>query len=138
MAVTAAEIITAFPLWAARDPRVAGVFLVGSHARGEATTESDVDFVLLTSLPEKYIDDTRWVRRFGDPLSVVLEDWGKVRSVRVHYASGLEVEFGVTTPDWASYPVPMSTQEVLTRGMQLLYDRSGELKYAINNMLEDC
>jgi hypothetical protein len=132
--MTVQELIEAFPRWVEQDPNVAGVFLVGSYARGEASPESDLDLVILTSRPYSYLSDTSWVDNFGSPSSVVLEDWGKVKSVRVHYSNGSEVEYGITTPDWATHPVPQSTQNVLADGMKLLLDRTGELEKAIRKI----
>lgn len=128
--MTEQELIEAFARWVEQDSNVAGVFLVGSYARGDASPESDVDLVILTSRPGSYVSDTSWVGNFGSPSSVVLEDWGAVQSVRVHYSSGPEVEYGITTPDWATTPIPQSTQNVLADGMKLLFDRTGELEKA--------
>ena len=68
--------------------------LVGSHARGDAKADSDVDLLLLLRDPEAYLDDRAWVSEFGAPDSVTMESWGKVTSLRVFYADGLEVELG--------------------------------------------
>lgn len=42
--------------WAKKEPDVEAVAVVGSWARGEATGESDVDIVLLTASPERFIE----------------------------------------------------------------------------------
>jgi predicted nucleotidyltransferase len=127
-------VIEAFCTWARQRPDIAGVFLVGSHARGDATSDSDIDLVILTSEPEPYLDDVSWVSQFGTARSVDREDWGKVQSLRVFYAGGPEVEYGITTPDWASHPVPQRTQEVLAGGMKLLFDRTGVFADAIKRI----
>jgi predicted nucleotidyltransferase len=129
--VTPEEFITNFCEWARKKPDVAGILLVGSHARGKASPESDIDLVLLTSQPALYLDDLSWVSVFGSPSSVTKEDWGKVQSVRVFYPDGLEIEYGITTPDWVSLPVPQSTRKVLAAGVKLLFDRTGKLAEAI-------
>jgi len=128
------KMIKEFCTWARERADIAGVFLVGSHARGDATSESDVDLVMLTSEPKPYLDDVSWVSQFGASESVEHEDWGKVQSLRVFYAGGPEVEFGITTLDWASHPVPESTQGVLKGGMKLIFDRTGELAQAIGKI----
>ena len=78
--------------WAAARTDIRALGLVGSHARGTARQESDVDLLLLTTTPEKYTANADWARRFGRIASHEVERWGRVSSVRVWYESGLEVE----------------------------------------------
>jgi hypothetical protein len=52
--------------WAARCDDVVGVALVGSHARGTARPNSDVDVVILAEDPRRYLDDTARVTHFGE------------------------------------------------------------------------
>ena len=49
--------------------------------------------------------DRRWVETFGSVIRQDTEHYGKVVSLRVHYASQLEVEFGLTDPSWAAVPL---------------------------------
>ena len=128
------ELVNRLCEWAQQMSDIAGVFLVGSHARGHPTAQSDVDLVLLASEPRTYLDDVSWVSQFGTPECITREDWGKVQSLRVVYSGGQEIEYGITTPDWASHPIPQSTQEVLAGGMRLLYDRTGDLARAIERV----
>jgi len=51
--------------WAATQPGIRAVALVGSHARGAATATSAIDLVLLADSPEQYLAHTGWVERFG-------------------------------------------------------------------------
>jgi predicted nucleotidyltransferase len=108
--------------WAMSHPDVRAVALVGSHARGTASRDSDVDLVLLTEHPSKLADDTSWVSNFGTPEKLALEDWGRVTSVRVWYRAGLEVEFGLATLAWATEP-DEGTRRVLADGYRVLLDR---------------
>ncbi len=43
--------------WAARQPDILALALVGSHARGAATETSDVDLVILAQDPSRYLED---------------------------------------------------------------------------------
>jgi predicted nucleotidyltransferase len=113
--------------WAATRDDIRALALVGSHARGQARADSDVDLVVVCSEAPRYLKDTAWVSDFGEAKSVALEDWGKVQSVRVLYRNGLEVEFGITTKDWASLPPDRGTADVLKNGVLVLLDRDGEL-----------
>ena len=111
--------------WAETRPDIAAVVLVGSQAQGQATSESDVDLVILTVQPERYLQDPSWVESFGRPSRQTQEDWGRVTAVRVWYQDGLEVEFGIATPDWAHAPLDPGTSQVLDAGFVAVFDREG-------------
>ena len=112
-----------FAAWAGAQLDIQAVALVGSYARGTARTESDVDIVLITDKPERYLRHDEWLARFGPVVRVEEEDWGRVQSRRVFYSSGLEVEYGITTAQWAELdPVDPGTRQV-AEGMRVLFDR---------------
>ena len=54
-----ARLILSVQAWAAARPDVLGVALVGSHARGAATPESDVDLVIVCASPTDLIGEPR-------------------------------------------------------------------------------
>lgn len=110
--------------WAMSRADVRAVALVGSHARGTARRDSDVDLVLLTEHPHDLARNTGWVSDFGTPEKVALEDWGRVTSVRVWYHEGPEVEFGLATVAWVTEP-DEGTRRVLADGYRVLVDRDG-------------
>jgi predicted nucleotidyltransferase len=109
--------------WASDQPDVQGVALVGSYARGEAREDSDIDLVILTGRPQTYLDDPRWIERFGEAQRTQVEDYGRLQSIRVWYRNGVEVEYGITQPDWASMPLDPGTREVIRGGMIVLFER---------------
>ena len=113
--------------WAATRPDLVGLALVGSYARDAARPDSDIDLLLLTIDARRYLAETSWTLAFSAIARQQIENWGKVTSIRVWYASGLEVEFGVTTPDWAALPVDEGTRHVVAGGIRVLIDRSGLL-----------
>jgi hypothetical protein len=39
------------------------------------------------------------------------------------YQNGVEVEYGITTPDWAAIPLDAGTREVISGGMIVLFER---------------
>ena len=118
--------------WAPRQTDLCGVLLVGSYARGAARRDSDVDLMLLTSAPERYLDSTSFAEHFGAVNKWEKEDWGRVTSLRVWYQNGLEVEYGIARPDWASLPVDPGTQQVLSNGMQIIFDPESILSKLIS------
>jgi uncharacterized protein len=113
--------------WALRQPGILAVALVGSHARRAARPDSDVDLVMLTTRPEDWILNPDWTAAFGAIKLVQQEDWGRVTCLRVFYQNGLEVEFGITTAEWAALPLDSGTAGVIANGMQILVDRGGLL-----------
>jgi len=118
-----ASLVLRVQAWAASRPDVHGVALVGSHARQAATPESDVDLILVCDHPPALLDDADWIHAFGVPQRTAREDWGRVTSLRVWYADGLEVEFGIADHSWASAPLDAGTRRVLEDGLVVLFDR---------------
>ena len=109
--------------WAAARADLLALALVGSHARGAATETSDVDLVLITTDPQRYLRDTRWLQRFGEIIKHQYEDYGLVTSIRVWYRRGLEVEYGITDARWAAMPLDAGTRRVIADGMRVLFER---------------
>jgi predicted nucleotidyltransferase len=117
------DFLDAFVAWAADQPDVQGVALVGSHARGAAREDSDIDLVILIAQPQNYLDNIQWVERFGVPEKHQTDDYVKLISLRVWYQDGYEVEYGITAPDWAATPLDAGTREVISGGMLVLFER---------------
>jgi len=83
-----ADLISVVLRWAELREDVLGLAVVGSHARGDARPDSDVDVVLVCREPSRLLVDTAWVYAFGEAHEVRREDWGLVQSVRVVYQDG--------------------------------------------------
>lgn len=114
--------------WAEQRCEIAAVCVVGSHARGTARPDSDVDFVILCDTPSTLLADQSWRDKFGIVVRSEIEDWGALQALRTFYQSGVEIEFGITSISWASLPVDPGTQEVVSDGMKILYDPRGVLR----------
>jgi predicted nucleotidyltransferase len=112
--------------WSEVREDVRAVVVVGSVARGDARTDSDVDVVLLTNRPARYLEDVGWISDFGPARRVELEHYGKVTSVRAVYGNDLEVEFAIAAADWASTPLDPGTEAVARNGIVILFDRDGD------------
>ncbi len=125
------EFLAAVVEWASAQADVTAVALVGSYARDAAKSTSDIDLVILTHCPARYLGDTAWAGRFGNVQDEQVEDWGKVTSLRVWYEGGREVEFGFATPQWAEPPVDEGTRRVIADGLRVLLDREGMLGLAL-------
>lgn len=113
--------------WVAVRSDIQALALVGSHARGTASESSDIDLVLITSRPNEYLNHTNWTLEFGVIEKKQIENYGLVVSIRVWYASGLEIEFGITDRRWAALPIDAGTKQVMADGMRILFERGSIL-----------
>ena len=129
--MTADELVKAVASWAENHVDIVSVALVGSHARGNARVDSDVDLVLQCASPARYLEDLSWISEFGVAKDVSVEDYGVVQSVRVFYEDGPEVEYGITSSEWATLPLDEGTLKVLRDGVKVLLDRDGSLNRAV-------
>ena len=110
--------------WAMMQADIQSIALVGSYARAAARDDSDIDFVILTENPEKYLKETSWIEQFGEIEKYQIENYGKLTSLRVWYQNGYEVEYGLTMPEWAAKPLDPGTWQVIEDGMLVLFERS--------------
>jgi len=117
--------------WAAGDDNVLAVGLCGSHARAAARPGSDIDLVIICRAPSLLLADLTWASRFADIASARMEDYGLVRSARVFYRDGREVEFGITGAAWCDLPLDSGTAGVIADGFRPLYDPVGRLREAM-------
>jgi predicted nucleotidyltransferase len=117
------EFLATFSVWAAEQPAIHAVALVGSYARGTANELSDVDLVIVTDDPATYVWDSAWSHTFGAVTRLQREEYGKVTSLRTWYDDGLEVEYGFTDVTWVEAPLDEGTQHVISSGLQVLFER---------------
>ena len=129
--MTTGELVKAVTSWAENHVDIVSVALIGSHARGNARLDSDVDLVLQCARPARYLADLTWISEFGVAQDVFVEDYGLVQSVRVFYADGPEVEYGITSSEWVTLPLDEGTLKVLRDGVLVLLDRDGALTRAV-------
>jgi len=121
--VQAIDFIEDFMRWSKRRRDIRAVALVGSYARETATETSDIDLVIITEEPDEYLTNTEWLRVFGRVIAQKVEDYGRLTSLRVWYESGLEVEYGFTTCEWANTPLDEGTRQVIEDGMRVLFEK---------------
>lgn len=123
----ATDLTDAVPPWAAQQGDVRAVGLIGSHARGTATEDSDVDLILVVEDVRMRLHARSWLAGFGEVSDVEHEDWGLVQSLRVNYRDGLEVEFGLAPVEWTMPPLDEGTTAVIRAGLNALFDPDGLL-----------
>jgi len=95
-----ASFLNELTAWAATRPDIAAIALIGSHARGTVQPRSDVDLVMLCSSVDELLGGD-WPTLFGEIESSSIEDYGALKSRRIFYRNGLEVEFGIAERSWA-------------------------------------
>ena len=120
--------------WAQGKPDILAVALVGSYARGEARTDSDLDLVIISSCAEQYTADLSWTATFGEVNHQELEDYTRLTSARVWYADGLEVEYDITDEGWADLPLDEGTRQVISDGMVVLFEQGDLLSRHLGNV----
>ena len=119
--------------WFSTQEDVQAVALVGSYAHAAARDDSDIDLVILTKQPEKYLENAAWAEQFGEIEKHQTEDYGKLLSLRVWYRDSFEVEYGITTPDWVAQPLDPGTGQVIADGMLVLFERNPLLSPVLTN-----
>ena len=127
------ELISRVARWSERDHRVIAAGVYGSHARGEARADSDIDFCIVTPDPGSLLRERDWVYGFGGDARIAgpVEDYNLVQSLRVFYGA-TEAEFGVADQAWMELPLDRETAGVINDGMRILYDPEGRLAKAIS------
>jgi uncharacterized protein len=116
--------------WAREQPTIQALALVGSHARGTAREDSDIDFVLLTTDPHAFQAETAWLDTFGwDSIGAQIGEWrderyGQLWSRRLLLEQNNgEIELGFALPSWADVdPLDPGTRAVIADGCRILHD----------------
>lgn len=114
--------------WAAACDDVVAIALVGSWVHDAARMDSDIDVVVVTPEPDRFVTSQAWLSdAVGEPATLIrTADWGALTERRVRTASGVEVEFGVVRPSWAATdPVDPGTHRVVSDGCLVWYDPGG-------------
>jgi uncharacterized protein len=128
------KFLTRIRRWAATQNSVHGAALIGSYARNEAKTDSDIDIMILTTQAKQFISNTQWASSFGRVNSISIEHYGVVTSIRVFYVDLYEVEFSFCSPQWAHVPLDKGTETVLLGGVTILYDPHNLFKEAVQSL----
>jgi hypothetical protein len=129
------HIIRTILAWATAQPKIRAVALVGSHARGAARQDSDIDLVLLVVDPQGFRTDTTWIKQIewqaldSHPEKWQDEDYGAAWSRRIWPAAdSRQVELTFAPLSWANVnPPDAGTRRVISGGCQILYDPDGLL-----------
>ena len=131
--------------WAATQPDIVGLALVGSWARGTARPDSDIDLVVLARDPEHYRRDRSWLTEIdwalvGLPVIGWRDaDYGAVWSRHITLAAAVEVEFSFGDLAWAgAEPIDSGTRAVVAGGFRPLYDPRSLLALLLDSIATEC
>lgn len=127
-----AAVLTAATDWARGRRDIVGLVLVGSHARGQPHAGSDIDFVVLTTSPDRYLSHDDWMHGLVPGSRLIrTRQWGPVTERRLVTPRGGHLDVGITKPAWAALPLDPGTHQVLASGAQALHDPQRLLLLAI-------
>jgi predicted nucleotidyltransferase len=122
------ELLRSAVAWAGQRDDVEALALVGSWARGDGRMDSDVDLIVLSTDPATYVEGTDWIEDFVDAELIATRDWGAITERRLRLPTGLEIEVGVGSSDWAmTDPIDPGTRKVVQEGFRVLHDPQGVL-----------
>lgn len=117
------SLIMQFKEWAIHQLDIKGIALVGSFARGDFHSESDVDLVIITPTKDSIIQSIHDNFTFNKIVRFEIEEWGILTSLRVYYSGGLEVEYGVVSGDWVREPLDKGTKNVVSNGFKVILEK---------------
>jgi hypothetical protein len=135
-----AAVVLEVTKWAEARDGILALGLIGSWARGESSSHSDIDLIVLDVEPERYrdpawLDELDWSGVGAKPATWTDEAYGAVWSRRVLLDDGTEVEFSFGMPSWAAGdPIDAGTRQVLSGGCRVLHDPEGLLHRALQRI----
>jgi aminoglycoside 6-adenylyltransferase len=119
-----------FVRWAEAQPDIRTVIVVGSRARADRPADqwSDLDLILVTRDPKRYLLRTDWLANLGRHWCTFVERTATGDEVerRVLFEGGLDVDFLLVPLDRAQQLVretPLA--DIISRGARVLVDKDG-------------
>lgn len=123
-----------FKEWTQQQNHIKGVAVVGSFARGDFHSNSDVDLTIISTDKDFTLENIKNDFSFGNIESSTLEEWGILTSLRIFYDNGLEVEYGVVTDQWVKEQLDEGTKNVVKNGFEVLTEKE-DIFYSVRMFL---
>ncbi|HEX5748070.1 MAG TPA: aminoglycoside 6-adenylyltransferase [Archangium sp.] len=125
--------------WAEATPDIRALLLFGSHAvDGRADRWSDLDIIVLSSNPDRYLDDEAWLRTFGNLWSATMYRHSPPEKgmpdplgghlVRALYEDALECDMVMSTVPVPGASLPDKIKMTLQGDHRLLLDKDSLLR----------
>lgn len=125
------KLINSFMSWANKNDDIRAAVIVGSRARiNEPADEwADLDVTIFSTIPEKYLDSTDWLKNMGNYWITFIEDdaLGLTKERRVLYEGGLDVDY-VFYPDSVIDDLFENPEVngIIARGLRVLIDKDNK------------
>jgi len=124
------EIIQKFIWFSNACPEMRAAAIIGSRARTNQPADelSDLDIVVFSTDPEKYLNDTQWLDEIGNYAITFLERLpvGNGKERRVMFQDALDVDFAILPANQATEMFKSSeVQAVFKKGMKVIFDKDG-------------
>lgn len=125
--------------WATGQDDIRTLLVVGSMARSEMPADewSDIDVVIVSEEPEKYLRNADWLLPIGNYILTFLETTavGGGKERRVMFEGGVDVDFSVFPASIFKGMLEVEEiKEVLSRGVKILLDKDGEVQELLSNL----
>lgn len=138
------RLLEKFVRWAERCPDIRIAIIVGSRARTDRPADewADLDLIMVTTDPQRYISSSEWIKEMGNPLLTFIEatGTGDEKERRVLYEGMLDVDYSLIpfsrvepllalTEHQPAMAVPpgmaVELSNVFGRGMRVILDKDG-------------
>jgi putative acetyltransferase len=131
------ELLATIDQWVQQQQDIQASAIVGSYARGDQHSNSDIDVVFITPDLNSYTEDSNWLTTlFPEAQKIVKETWGATYAYRF-WLGDLEIELNFCPPFWANVPVDPGTANVVMGGMTLLRDTNLILQNLIDAVADN-
>ncbi|MEM2906282.1 MAG: aminoglycoside 6-adenylyltransferase [Candidatus Bathyarchaeia archaeon] len=127
------RLIARFTAWAQSQPDIRAAVIVGSQARVDHPADewADLDLILVTADPDRYLSSTEWLENIGNPWLAFLEKTatGEEWERRVLFEGGLDVDFAILSAGKIQqilrHEIPPEAADIFRPGMRVLLDKDG-------------
>jgi aminoglycoside 6-adenylyltransferase len=123
------QLLQTIVAWGTASADVRALALVGSGARVDRPADawSDLDVLLLTPHPERYLNAADWLRSIGTPWISTVErsPAGQIVEQRVLFETGIDVDWIVLCSERTQALREEPVSSILRGGLRVLVDKDG-------------
>ncbi|OMF21463.1 hypothetical protein BK133_28260 [Paenibacillus sp. FSL H8-0548] len=112
-----------FVMWAGGQSHIAGIALVGPCADDENEEETDLSLLLISDKKAKTVEAILHQFQFEAIDELTKEERGPLTSLRISYASGIDMELGVAEEAWLHAPLEQAAEFAFIQGFKVLLEQ---------------